>query len=292
MASQITKNLLKLVLKLAVTAVCLWYISTKIHWTEPIDGQKSLKDLFLGSNKWWLLLAVLLFTVSKIISSYRLNVYFRNMKVELSEKKNLKLYWLGMYYNLFLPGSISGDAYKVILLKRKYNHSAKLLSAAVLLDRISGVMGLGILAVIYYFILYRGDQYSGWLLLALAPAIFIYWFGVKKVFPTFLPGVWKTFWLGLLVQGIIVLCAYAIMQSVNITALSTAYIFIFLVANVIAILPITIGGLGAREMVFVWGSDIFHLNHTEAVYISLLYYLVIVVNSFFGLRWVYKDPLA
>lgn len=292
MASQKTKNLLKLLLKLAVTAVCLWYISTKIHWTEPIDGQKSLKDLFLGSNKWWLVLAVLLFTISKIISSYRLNVYFRNMQVDLTEKQNLKLYWLGMYYNLFLPGSISGDAYKVILLKRKYNHSAKLLSAAVLLDRISGVMGLGILAVIYYFILYRGAHYSGWLLLALAPAIFIYWFGVKKVFPTFLPGVWKTFWMGLLVQGIIVLCAYAIMQSVGITTLSTAYIFIFLVANVIAILPITIGGLGAREMVFVWGSDIFHLNHTEAVYISLLYYLVIVVNSFFGLRWVYKDPLA
>jgi glycosyltransferase 2 family protein len=284
MPSQKVKNVLKVSLKIAVTAVCLWYISTKIDWSHTLD-------LLNTSNKWWLVLATLLFTISKIIASFRLNVYFRNMSVQLTEKTNLKLYWLGMFYNLFLPGSISGDAYKVILLKRRYNYSAKLLSAAVLLDRISGVMGLGILAVIYYFILHQGSHYSGWLLAALAPGIVLYYFIVKKIFPTFLPGIWKTFWLGLLVQSIIVLCAYCIMQSINITDSQTAYIFIFLVSNVIAILPFTIGGLGAREVVFVWGSDIFHLNHAAAVYISLLYYFVIVINSFFGVRWVYKDPL-
>lgn len=284
MSREKIKNLLKLLLKLAVTAVCLWYISKKIDWTHTLD-------LLSSSNKWWLVLATLLFTISKIISSFRLNVYFHNMGVQLTEKNNLKLYWLGMFYNLFLPGSISGDAYKVILLKRRHNYSAKLLSAAVLLDRISGVMGLGILAVIYYFILHQGTNYSGWLLTALLPGIGIYYLVVRKVFPTFLPGIWKTFWLGLLVQSIIVLCAYCIMQSINISDTQTAYIFIFLVSNVIAILPFTIGGLGAREVVFVWGSDIFHLNHAAAVYISLLYYFVIVINSFFGLRWVYKDPL-
>jgi uncharacterized membrane protein YbhN (UPF0104 family) len=285
MPSEKVNNLLKLLLKIVVTAVCLWYISRKINLNETFR-------LVINSNPLWLLAAVLLFTISKIISSFRLSIYFRNMEVHLAEIKNLKLYWLGMFYNLFLPGSISGDAYKVILLNRKHKYSVKLLSAAVLLDRVSGVMGLGILAVIYYFLIHRGAQYSDWALGALVPGSIIYYFFVKKIFPTFLPGVWKTFWLGLLVQGIIVLCAYAIMAAIHINESHEAYILIFLFSSLLAILPLSIGGgLGIREFAFVSASKVFHLDQHQAVAISLLYYFIILINSVFGVRWVYKDPL-
>jgi glycosyltransferase 2 family protein len=285
MASEKVKNILKLLVKITVTVVCLWYISRKINWNETWQ-------LLRESNPLWLVVAVLLFTVSKIVSAFRLNIYFRNMDVNLTEKTNLKLYWLGMFYNLFLPGSISGDAYKVILLNRKHKYSVKLLSAAVLLDRISGVMGLGILAVIYYFLIHKGAQYSNWALAALAPGIIIYYFFVKKVFPTFLAGIWKTFWLGLVVQGIIVLCAYCIMTAIHITESHEAYILIFLFSSLVAILPLSIGGgLGIREFAFVSASKVFHLDQHQAVAISLLYYFVILINSVVGVRWVYKDPL-
>lgn len=285
MASEKTRNLLQLLLKIIVTAVCLWYISRKINWSETWQ-------LVLQANPWWLFLAVLLFTVSKIVSAFRLNVYFRNMDVEISENTNLKLYWLGMFYNLFLPGSISGDAYKVILLNRKHRYPVKLLSAAVLLDRISGVMGLGILAVIYYFLIHRGAQYSDWALIALVPGIVIYYFLVKRLFPTFLAGIWRTFWLGLLVQAIIVLSAYCIMSAIHITESHEAYILVFLFSNLVAILPLSIGGgLGIREFAFVSASKVFALDQHHAVAISIMYYFVIVVNSVAGIRWVYKDPL-
>jgi uncharacterized protein (TIRG00374 family) len=137
------KSFLKLFVKIAVTVVCLWYVSRKIDW-----GKSLL--IIEQSNLLWLLLAIVLFTASKIVSSIRINIYFDNINLRISQSQNLKLYWLGMFYNLFLPGGIGGDAYKVILLNRTYQYSAKLLSAAVLLDRISGVVGLGILAVIYY----------------------------------------------------------------------------------------------------------------------------------------------
>src|SRR6185295_9413691 len=97
----------------------------------------------------WLIPALILFIISKIVSSFRLNLYFKNAGVELSQPQNLRLYWLGMFYNLFLPGSISGDAYKVILLKRKYNASYKKTSAAVLLDRFSGLLALGLIMSAY-----------------------------------------------------------------------------------------------------------------------------------------------
>lgn len=281
------KSFLKLFIKIAVTAVCLWYVSRKIDWSKSFS-------IIQHSNWLYLALAIILFTASKIVSSFRLNIYFRNIDLHISEPVNLKLYWLGMFYNLFLPGGIGGDAYKVILLNRKYEQSAKLLSAAVLLDRISGVVGLGILAVIYYYFVFTGANYSLLLLLLLPVGLVLYYFFVKKVFPSFLKGFWPTLWLGIAVQALQVLCAYMIMYALHISEHQTVYILIFLLSSIVAILPFTIGGLGAREVVFLWGSNtILHLNNDPTpVSISISFYLITVVISLIGLYWVYENPLS
>lgn len=276
---------IKLLLKLVVTGLCLWYVSNKIDWS------KSLATI-QRSDILWLVIAMVLFTASKMVSSVRLNVYFNNIHLKLSQTSNLKLYWLGMFYNLFLPGGIGGDAYKVILLNRKYEQPAKLLTAAVLLDRISGVVGLGILAGVYYYFVYSGANYSLLLLIGILPALVAYWFFAKQFFPSFIEGFWPTLWMGLAVQGLQVLCAYSIMQALHLYEHNTEYILIFLISSIVAILPFTIGGLGAREVVFLWGSTQFLLNKDESVCISLLFYIITVVISTIGVYWVYKNPLT
>ncbi len=277
-------NIVKLLIKLAVTAVCLWYVSKKIDWTLTWQ-------LLQQSNKWWLVIAAVLFILSKIVSSFRLNIYFKSIGVQLSEVANLKLYWLGMFYNLFLPGGIGGDAYKVILLNRNKKQSVKFLSAAVLLDRVSGVVGLAILAAMYFALICTQKSYSTSLLAAIFPALIVYYLFVKKIFPSFLAAFISTLLLGLIVQALQVLCAYCIMASIQITEHQSAYIFIFLLSSIVAILPFTIGGLGAREVVFLWGSSLFLLDKHQSIYISILFYLITVLISFVGLRWVYKSPL-
>ena len=276
--------ILKLFIKLAVTAVCLWYVSKKIDWALTWK-------LLQQSNKWWLLIAAILFILSKIVSSFRLNIYLKNIGVHLSEVVNLKLYWLGMFYNLFLPGGIGGDAYKLILLNRNKKQSVKLLSAAVLLDRVSGVVGLAILAAIYFALIGTQKSYSTSLVAAIIPALIVYYFFIKKVFPSFISAFTSTLILGLLVQALQVLCAYCIMASIQITEHQSAYIFIFLLSSIVAILPFTIGGLGAREVVFLWGSSLFLLDKQQSIYISILFYLITLLVSFVGLRWVYKTPI-
>ncbi len=280
-----TPSWVKLLLKLGITGLCLWYVSNKIDWGKSFATIQR-------SNVWWLLIATVLFTASKIVSSVRLNVYFNNLRLKLSQKANLKLYWLGMFYNLFLPGGIGGDAYKVILLRKTHQQPAKLLTAAVLLDRISGVAGLGILAAIYYYVVYKGANYSLLLIIAVLPALAAYWFFVKQFFPSFIKGFWPTLWLGLAVQVLQVLCAYSIMQALHLYEHNTEYILFFLLSSVVAILPFTIGGLGAREVVFLWGSTQFLLNKDESVCISLLFYLITLVISTIGVYWVYKNPLG
>src|SRR5215475_1935715 len=136
---------LKLLLKIGVTTVCFWYISKKIDF-------HAAKEAFLKANWLWLLLAVILLILSKLFSAFRLNIYFRNINIHLPGWQNIKLYWLGMFYNLFLPGSIGGDAYKVILLTKKYSIPYKKTAAAVLLDRFSGLLALGCILAVYSLI--------------------------------------------------------------------------------------------------------------------------------------------
>ena len=279
------KSLAKLLVKLAVTALCLWYVTKKIDWVLTWN-------LLQQSNKWWLVAATFFVAASKFVSAFRLNIYFKNIAINLADKNSLQLYWLGMFYNLFLPGGIGGDAYKVILLNREYKDvPAKKIAAAVLLDRISGVVALGLLAVIFYWFNYHGTNYSGLLLAAILPGLVLYYFAIKKIFPSFLPGFYSTFFMGLAVQVLQVLCVWCIMQSVSITGHFTQFQFLFLLSSIVAILPFTIGGLGAREVVFLWGATQFALDAHQAVYISILFYLIHLLVSLAGLQWVYKSPL-
>jgi uncharacterized membrane protein YbhN (UPF0104 family) len=271
-------------LKIGITAICLWYVGQKIDWADTLR-------LFSSSHKGWLFFGTLFFTASKILSSFRLNHFFRDITIHLNEKANLKLYWLGMYYNLFLPGGIGGDAYKVILLNKRYEAiPAKKITAAVLLDRISGVAGLGILAVVCTGIVFSG-QWLGWVSwLFIVPGLSLYYFVVKKWFPSFTRSFFPTLWMGLGVQVLQMVCIYGIMQSIGITHSFFVFQLLFLLSSIVAIFPFTIGGLGARELVFLWGATQFGLQQAEAVFISLLFYLITVIISLIGLVWVFRSP--
>ena len=48
-------------------------------------------------------------------------------------------------------------------------------------------------------------------------------------------------------------------------------------------MPITLGGIGAREMTFVLGSELFGTSKDVAVSLSLLFYAVSLVSSLPGL---------
>jgi hypothetical protein len=278
------KSFLKLLIKLLVTGVCLWYVGQKIDWADTWR-------LLVVSNKGWLLFAAIFFTASKVLSSFRLNYFFRDIGIRLDEITNLKLNWLGLYYNLFLPGGIGGDAYKVILLNKRYEDvTAKKITAAVLLDRISGVAGLGILAALCFGAIFLSNWFGWAAIVLIIPGLVVYYFIVKKWFPSFTGSFYPTLWMGIGVQLLQVICVYGIMQSININHFFLEFQLLFLLSSIVAIFPFTIGGLGAREIVFLWGATQFGLQQAEAVFISLLFYLISSVVSLVGLVWVFRSP--
>lgn len=278
------KRWLKLLLKIAITAVCLWYVSGRIDFSKIW--------ITIRAAYWpYLLLALPTFILSKLVSAIRLNIYFQNIGLSLATWQNVKLYWLGMFYNLFLPGSISGDVYKIVMLKRSYNTTYKKTSAAVLLDRFSGLLGLGLILAAYSIFVVDKATYvitiTGGVILAGAALYYI----IHRWLKDFIPGFIPTFLLGIVVQVLQVICIYIVMAALGITSNAAEYIFIFLVSSVASVLPFTIGGLGIREVIFLEGSKLFGLAQETSVLISLLFYLITVLTSAAGLLYVFNDPL-
>ena len=279
-------RIIKLLVKIGITVLCFWYISTRIDFSKTFDAIKKANWIFL-------LVALLFFVLSKFLSALRLNVNFRNIKLRMSEWKNIKLYWLGMFYNLFLPGAISGDAYKIILLNRRYKTSYKKTSVAVLLDRFSGVLALGVILSVYGMIILSNQLYYVILIAGTILSFAGLYFVVRYLFKDFLPGFIPTFFWGLAVQCSQVICIYLIMRSLNIPISQHEWVFIFLASAVVSILPISLGGgLGTREVVFAEGARSFHLDPEIGVTISLLFYLLTLVGSLGGLYFNFHDPLG
>ncbi|CAN5649253.1 lysylphosphatidylglycerol synthase transmembrane domain-containing protein [soil metagenome] len=273
-----------LILKLAITGVCIWYVSKKMDFHQ-------MGDTLMNAN--WLLLfaGVLFYMLSKVVAAVRLNIYFDNIGLALKQIDNLKLYWLGLFYNLFLPGSITGDAYKVIRLTKLFNVPYKKTTSAVLFDRLTGLLGLSFVLAFYGLLVLDNNLY---ILILAAGAVFATatcYFIIKKWFPYFLPGFWPTFFWGMVVQVFSNACAYAIILSLGITHDLNKYIFIFLIASIAAVLPLTLGGLGAREIVFFELSNYFHLNEHTSVLIGFLIYVTVVISSAGGLVYIFIDPL-
>jgi glycosyltransferase 2 family protein len=279
------RRLFILLAKIIITVLCFWYITTKIDFTRALAA-------LTRANPFYLFMALVLFVVSKILSALRLNINFRNIGLHLPEKENRKLYWLGMFYNLFLPGAISGDAYKVILLNRRRHAPYKKTSVAVLLDRFSGVLALGIILAIYGMLVFTEKSYGYVLIAGAMGAILVFYLIIKYVLKDFLPGFVSTLLWGLAVQACQVVCIYCIVLSLGLP-LQQEWIFIFLASAVISILPISLGGgLGTREVVFAEGARFFHLDPQWGVVISLLFYLVTVMGSIWGVYFNFHDPFG
>ena len=126
-------------LKIIMSAALIYFIFTKLNSTEVFEKLKEVNPLYL-------VLALLLFVFSKVLAAFRLNLYFHELKVFLTQLNNLKLYLLGMFYNLFFPGGIGGDAYKGYVIKKKFEVETKKVASVLVLDRLSGLLLLFIYA--------------------------------------------------------------------------------------------------------------------------------------------------
>ncbi|WP_026896724.1 lysylphosphatidylglycerol synthase transmembrane domain-containing protein [Daejeonella oryzae] len=273
-------SITKLFIKIAVSGLSLYLVFKKVELPD-------LKEAFYDANPAFLLIAFICFVVSQIISSSRLNNFFKGIGLHISEFYNFKIYLLGMFYNLFLPGGIGGDGYKIFLLRKKMEVKGRKLFQAIFFDRLSGLWALGlIVSSLVIFIPKLGIP--NWIpILVVAIGSVIYYLVMRKFFRDYSHHFVITHIKALLVQSMQVIAVIFLLYTLNFDGKFSPYLFMFLVSSLVAIFPFTVGGLGAREVVFVYGAELFGIDPHIAVLISLMFYCISALLSFSGIYFVF-----
>ncbi|TLU85888.1 MAG: flippase-like domain-containing protein [Chlorobium sp.] len=273
------KKLLKPLLQILVTALALYLVLRKTDVAK-------LLDIIRSANLWYLLLSLIFFNISKLFNAIRLNRFFRAIGIELSPMYNIKLYYLGMFYNLFLPGGVGGDGYKIYVLQK--NHGMKMINVfhAVLWDRICGIVALVFLSVTLLLpstFALKLPNLVPWAWAVLA-AIYPLALLLNKLFYKQFIGIFPIVALeSMLVQITQVIAAFFILLAISVHANHIDYLAIFLMSTVATILPITIGGAGAREVTFYYLLNFIRLETNPGVALSLIFFGISAISSLAGI---------
>ena len=116
----------------------------------------------------------------------------------------------------------------------------------------------------------------------------VFWILNKKFFEYVIPVFWKSVGYSALVQLSQLMCAYFILKSLHIEMNLLAYLFIFLISSIVSVIPLTIGGIGSRELTFFYGAAWLGLNENTSVGVSVLFFLITAVISLFGVMYHFK----
>lgn len=262
-----------------LTALAMYLVFRKISWQETWKILRSLNVL-------WLIGALILFNLSQSLSARRIRFFYTSAGAGIPPKRNLWLYYQGMFYNLFLPGGVGGDGYKIHFLYKQYAVPVKRLVTASLLDRLNGLAALGFLAVLFAGsgLIPNGILgFASWMLIPLyvilcGAALWV----ASRYFRRYFPVLGKTTLLSVGVQMLQLSAVVCLLAASGSHDHEAAYLLLFLISSVAAAIPFTIGGAGAREIVFMAGAPLLGVLREEAVAISLLFFLITALSSLPG----------
>ncbi len=273
------KKVFNFIFKLVITILAIYIVVRKINMSELWENIRQVNFLFLS-------LALIILGLSKIIEAFRLNLFFRAKNVWLDHWQNMKLYLLGMFYNLFLPGGIGGDGYKVYWLKKKQGAKLKTVIWASILNRVNGLFGLVILICISTLFISFDFKYNNYLVFAIPFLYIVYYFVLRYFFKDYSKTLPKATLQSVLIQFLQVFSAHLILIGLGLNTSYADYWFLFLISGIVFAIPVTLGGFGSRELVFVYASQFLSVDVNLAVALGLLTYALRAILSFSGVYFV------
>lgn len=150
-------------LRVAVSAGLLWILVVQLR-----GGEMQLRSIRL-SDLW---LAALAFSLSTVLGAWQWTRILRHAGITVSARRMQALYWVGLFFNNFLPSNVGGDLVKVADLAVDTGRVVRPLAGTVL-DRVLGLSALVSLAFLAGILLGGG-----------APAGIPWWALGSLVLPT------------------------------------------------------------------------------------------------------------
>jgi uncharacterized membrane protein YbhN (UPF0104 family) len=130
------KKILITVFQLSVTIAVLYWV-----YHDP-NRRAQMVEAIRNAHFRWVAMGILAYAVVEIAALFRWHVLLRVQKISLSLPRLAGLFFIGMFYNQFLPGGTGGDIIKsYYLLKETPDKKAGAL-LAVVFDRFIGLVAL------------------------------------------------------------------------------------------------------------------------------------------------------
>ena len=272
-----------------------------------------------SSNAIYLFFAFSCFFLCLLICMSRWNILLKSQSIHLPFHKIFVLFFIGHFFNSFMPGATTGDILKAYYVARSTPNKETESISTIVLDRLIGLIVLIALTIfimlirLNFFLLYPETRIAlAFNLVIFFMAIFVFTIIFRKSFfeqfAIFRTLEHKTA-LGSIIKRIYNVfsssfCSAKILFSTSILSLINhicfigmsffvgmaleiplnfwQYLTVFPIINAIAAMPITPGGLGARETAAVFLLGTLKVAEPVALSLSLLGYTIVLSWSLVG----------
>lgn len=291
--------------KLLVSGGLLGYFFSRVH------PERFLHTL-ASANYAWIALALAVYLFAQLISALRWTALVRPLGIETPFKDLVKYYLIGMFFNLFAPGTVGGDVSRVFYLVRDEEAHAKgravtttHAAMSVLIDRAIGMVVLVWLgaAGLMLFPQYAVPPAARSITLLLA-AGFIAAVLLIPLFRRVLPEdghplvvkirlalrSYRTQWRALAEAGALSVAVHLIqswMHLIMARALGLEVPFSFCIivyplVGTFSAIPVSLNGLGLREGGYIYLLAVIGIGTEQSIAFGLLLFLIVVLDSLIG----------
>jgi hypothetical protein len=272
---------------------------------------QDVSALFKRSLKTYFIIAFLVFFLIHLIAILRWQFILAASGIVLKFREVFYTYFSGLFFNLFFPSVLAGDMFRASMLGMHHCNSIKAISSVVM-DRFSGAVGLGVITLIAVLSGYK-FIFSSEILLAVVLFLALIVFAILFVFSrrifaflnrlfrkTFLkdkiaslhkelyffrkkPKLFlKTIVYSIWIQSGTCLVFYLTAKAL---AVDISVFYFFIVAPIIlfiSLLPITVAGMGTREMATIYFLSQVGVNKAASLGISLAMFFFMIMFSIIG----------
>lgn len=270
----------KLVLKVFVSCALLVYILLKIDRAQLIKNI-SMMDVF------YIPLIVIFIVLNYVISSYR----WKQLLVHQNSKNATwgyltGLYFIGSFFNNFMPTSIGGDVYKIFKLGKKINDNTVAFTST-FMERFTGVLVLALFTLLSFagYLRYTVVFLVVWFVVAL-------WFGLIvlkylgdkfKAFNKLYQSIYAykdhkrvmvlAMFFSVIVQLLSVLTQYAIFFALGVNINFLFALFAFPVITLATFFIPSLNGIGVQDALYIQFFQMAGVPIEVSLAASVLYHI-------------------
>ncbi len=297
------KRILFITLQVAVTLFALWLLFGKAE-------QRAEMAAVLRAADWnWIAIGTAIGSLTYLVGVIRFGLLLRAQDIVLPWIRVAGVFFVGLFFNLFGLGATGGDVVKVLYIVREAPDRKLAAGFTVLMDRVVGLLALillaGVFVVLRYDWLTRKSETAvlvglmggvlGVSLAVIALAAVLAATGWEHRLPARLPGrravlemvdVFRQFGrrpaelagafaVSFIAHGAVFATFWAAARAVRVPLSYQDAAAIMPIVNTIIALPVSVGGVGVREGLFVQLlGDLCGVPSGEAKAISILGFLI------------------